>query len=324
MSGSLTDDWVRALTARAPGAVVLAESDDPRVRAAANRLADKGIDVLLLTDDDAGASTSVETITLAEARDHTAPVLNELADRRQWSGDQRASKLSDPLYLAAALVKAGRAGSAVAGALHPSGEVIRAGLHVLGLASGIPLLSSCFVLRLRDERTVAFADCAVVPTPDAAGLAAIARSTAGTYAALTGDEPSVAMLSFSTLGSAEHADVALVQAATELVRQQDPDLAVEGELQFDAAFVPEVARSKAPDSPVAGHANVFVFPNLAAGNIGYKIAQRIGGAAAYGPVLQGLSQPMNDLSRGCEVDDIVNVALIGALQSVRSPRPAHA
>jgi phosphotransacetylase len=221
----------------------------------------------------------------------------------------------DPVYLAAALVALGEADGAVAGCRHPTAHVLRAGLHMIGLATGCATLSSCFLLFLPSRAAVAFADCAVVPEPDTEQLADIAEATAATFTALTGDKASVAMLSFSTLGSADHPSVTRVREATALVKQRTGDFAIDGELQFDAAFVDSVASEKAPESEVAGRANVFVFPNLAAGNIGYKIAQRLGGAEAFGPILQGLRSPMNDLSRGCSAEDVVSVAVITALQA---------
>jgi phosphotransacetylase len=213
------------------------------------------------------------------------------------------------------MVRLGSADAAVAGCRNPSGDVIRAGLHMIGLRPGHSTVSSSFLLRTPDGRSLAFGDCAVVPEPDETQLADIALATAGTFGSLTGEDPVVAMLSFSTLGSADHASVRRVREATRLVRERDPGLCVDGEMQFDAALVASVAEQKAAGSSVAGRANVFVFPNLAAGNIGYKIAQRLGGADAFGPILQGLRAPMNDLSRGCDAEDVVSVAVISALQA---------
>jgi phosphotransacetylase len=241
--------------------------------------------------------------------------VSKVAAQRGWNASATRERLHDPFYLAAAMVDTGGADACVAGSTRATGEVIRVGIHVLGLKPDTRVLSSSFLMLTTGGASMAFADCAVVPEPDENQLADIAISTAGTYESLTGRTASVAMLSFSTKGSADHESVRRVRAATELVRLRAPWLAVDGEMQFDAALVASVGQRKAAGSPVAGQANVFVFPNLAAGNIGYKIAERLGGAQAFGPILQGLNAPMNDLSRGCAAEDVVTVALISALQS---------
>lgn len=327
MTEPLSSGWVQRLRDQcvAPTSVVLAEGEDRRVRAAASQLTELGVRAILVGRWRADLSREVECRSVHEL--HTATVatrLDELAARKGWSADQRREAASDPLLVSACSVGSGEADAAVAGAVNASGDVIRAALRGIGLAPGTALLSSCFLLELRTGAPVAFADCAVVPEPDSAGLTDIAISTARTFGALTGREPVVAMLSFSTGGSADHPTVRLVRDATARALQRDPSLRIDGELQFDAAFIPSVAASKAPDSTVAGAANVFVFPNLAAGNIGYKIAERIGNASAYGPILQGLRAPMNDLSRGCSAQDVVNVSLISALQAASGDRTAVA
>ena len=227
--------------------------------------------------------------------------------------------LDDPLHTAALMVAAGEADACVAGADRPTPDVVRAALFCIGLAPGADIVSSCFLLQLPDGTPLTYGDCGVVPEPDAAQLASIAIASAATHAQLAGDEPRVAMLSYSTKGSAEGRSVELVRAATELVRARAPTLAVDGELQFDAAWTPEVAASKAPGSTVAGRANVFVFPDLSSGNIAYKITHRLAGARAYGPLLQGTRGVIHDLSRGCSIDDIVAVATIAAFQAVVGP-----
>lgn len=317
MARAFTDLWTRKIaTEYGLGAprVAFADGDDDRVRAACPGLLDAGVTPVLLGTERGRIPRDVEYVHIDGPRpDSVRKVLGDVAERRYWDEPQLNRCLQDPQYVAAAMVRSGAVDAAVAGAQAPSGAVIRAALQVIGLRESASLLSSSFMMELPGGRQLAFGDCAVVPDPDAGQLAEIAADVATTYSTLSDERPAVAMLSFSTYGSASHPDVETVREATAIVRQQHPDLDVDGELQFDAAFVDSVGQRKCPGSPVAGHANIFIFPNLAAGNIGYKIAQRLAGAQAYGPVLQGLLSPMNDLSRGCTADDVLSVGLISAL-----------
>ncbi|MED5221133.1 MAG: phosphate acyltransferase [Actinomycetota bacterium] len=301
MSNDLTPllaDWRRRAAAE-PARVVLADLGDPRADFAAIELVDEGLAQPLHPIVDRDDDRQAEAVARAESA---------------------GLDIDDPVVAATVLVRSGVADAAVAGASRSTADVLRAGLKVLGVAPGVEAVSSSFLMLLADGRVVAYGDCGVVPDPDAAQLAAIAASTADTWSALAGPRldggpPRVAMLSFSTKGSAEHTRVDKVREATRLVAEARPDLAVDGELQFDAAMVPAVAAAKATGSPVAGAADVLVFPDLDSGNIAYKVTERLGGARAYGPLLQGLDGILHDLSRGCSANDIVDVAVIAGLQA---------
>lgn len=304
MSASPVVQRLRRKAAVLGARVVLPESSDPRVVEAAAVLEREGIAKPVLVD----SATDPRA-------DRFARILYDLRKANGMTEAQAQVAIRTPLYFGAMLVRTGEADACVAGSISPTADVLRAALHVIGLAPGISLMSSVFLMALPGGRAVTYGDCAVVPYPDARGLAAIALASADTHRALTGERPMVAMLSFSTKGSAEHEAVTRVREATALAKAARPDLDIDGELQFDAAWVEAVGQRKAPGSPVAGRANVFVFPNLDAGNIAYKITERLAGAQAIGPVIQGLARPMHDLSRGCQVDDIVTVAAVGALQA---------
>lgn len=268
---------------------------------------------------------NIEGITIEDPHtsERTKGYANELYELRKKKGvtlTMAENIVLDPMYYATMMVKSDDAHGMVSGAVHTTGDLLRPGLQIIKTAPGISVVSSFFIMLLKDKTygengQMLFADCAVNPNPNADELAAIAVATAESAKKLMKFEPKVAMLSFSSYGSAKHELVSKVQEATKKAQELRPDLSIDGELQLDAAIVESVGKKKAASSPVAGKANVLVFPDLQAGNIGYKLVERIAGADAIGPICQGFAKPINDLSRGCSVEDIVNVVAITAVQA---------
>jgi phosphate acetyltransferase len=312
--------------------IVLAEGCEPRVLIAADRIIKEGLaNVVLLGDEDTikkAASENNANIDGAEIIDPVksqklqsyADYLYELRKNKGMTPEKATETVKDVLYYGTMMVKTGDADGMVAGSVHTTGDLLRPALQIIKTAPNISVVSSTFIMIVPNKKYGAegllfFADCAVNPNPDERQLAEIAVSTAKTAKSLSGIEPKVAMLSFSTKGSAKHELVDKVSNATKIAKEIDPNINLDGELQADAALVPEVAKLKAPGSSIAGCANVLVFPDIQAGNIGYKLVQRLAGAEAFGPITQGLAKPVNDLSRGCVPDDIVNVAAITAVQA---------
>ena len=319
--------------------IVLAEGEDPRVVEGGLKAAAAGLaDVTLL-----GRHATVTGLLGDHSSDRvsvinpaTSSLLADLARalyrRRQHKGmqeDQALQLAQDPLNFAALMVHTGHADGTIAGAVATTTDTVRAALQVIGKHADAGAVSSFFLMILTEERhgdkagALIFADAGLTIEPTVEQLAGIALASADSFGALVQQDPRVAMLSFSTMGSATHPSIDKINAAKDLARQTRPALIIDGELQFDAAFVPAVAASKAPNAQIQGDANVFVFPSLEAANIAYKIAQRIGGATAIGPILQGLAKPANDLSRGCTAQDVYDLIAVTALQCVGEAEEQH-
>ncbi|MGB8001542.1 MAG: phosphate acetyltransferase [Anaerobacillus sp.] len=306
--------------------IVFPEGTDERVLAAANRLAEDGILKPIVIGREDAIKDKASSLNVALHRDLTImdpatysemdALIESFVERRKGkaTAEQAQEILLNVNYFGTMLVHTGKADGLVSGAAHSTGDTVRPALQIIKTKEGVKKTSGAFVMVKGDEKYV-FADCAINISPDSNDLAEIGVSSAET-AKMFGIEPKVAMLSFSTKGSAKSPETEKVEEATRIAKEMAPDLVIDGEFQFDAAFVPEVAQKKAPESPLKGEANVFVFPSLEAGNIGYKMVQRLGGYEAVGPVLQGLNKPVNDLSRGCSEEDVYKLALITAMQSL--------
>ena len=313
--------------------IVLAEGDEPRTVQAAAKIVAEGLAKISLVGNPESilkvakeTGTDLKDVAIVDPAtwpksEAYAQKLCELRQKKGMTMEQATDLVyHNTLYFATMMLKMDDADGMVAGAINSTGNVLRPALQIIKMAPGISTASSCFIMELKTKEygsdgVMLFGDCAVNIEPNSDELAAIAIATANTCKSLLGVEPKVAMLSFSTKGSAKHVLVDKVTEAVNIAHDKYPGLILDGELQLDAAIVPEVAESKAPDSFVAGNANVLIFPNLDAGNIGYKLVQRLGGAEAYGPMLQGIAKPVNDLSRGCSWEDIVGVVALTAVQA---------
>ncbi|MEE1314121.1 MAG: phosphate acetyltransferase [Lachnospiraceae bacterium] len=324
-------DVIKERAKQSKKTIVLPETDDIRTLQATQTILAEGIADIILVGKKEAILAKAEGLDLSgaqfidpETTDRLSAYIDCLCEARKSKGltpeDAKEILLSNPLFFGAVMVRIGDADGMVAGAVSSSANVLRAALQVVKTAPGTKIVSAFFLMVVPDcdmgaNGTFIFADCGLNQNPNSEQLAAIAGSSAETFRSLVGEEPRVAMLSHSTVGSAKHADVTKVAEATAIAKKEYPDTLICGELQLDAAIVPEVAASKAPRSEVAGKANVLVFPDLDAGNIGYKLVQRLAKADAYGPVTQGIAKPVNDLSRGCNADDIVGVVAITAVQA---------
>ncbi|MFA7494652.1 MAG: phosphate acetyltransferase [Proteiniphilum sp.] len=330
---NLLDDLIKRAKANKQR-IVLPEGTERRTLTAADQLLRDGVAEIILLGDleeirilskEAGL-LHIEKAQIINPKEHAkkevyTQLLVELRKKKGMTYEQASRLVEDPLYLACLMISAGDADGEIAGAKNTTGDVLRPALQIIKTSPGVKVVSGAFIMftqtpQYGENGILLFADCAVMPNPTAEELASIAVASAQTMKSLVGVDPRIAMLSFSTKGSAEHEMIDKVREATRIANEIAPELQIDGELQADAALVPTVGASKAPGSTIAGKANVLVFPTLEAGNIGYKLVQRLGNAEAVGPVLQGMAAPVNDLSRGCSVEDIYNMVAITANQAI--------
>lgn len=314
--------------------IVLPEGTEKRTIQAADQLLRNGVaDIILIGGKSAIKQLAkdldlhnIDKAIIIDPKEHEkkeiyAQLLFQLRQKKGMTLEKALDLVENPLYLACLMIKNGDADGEIAGAENTTGDVLRPALQIIKTTPGVSVVSGAFIMFTKtpqygEDGVLIFADCAVMPNPNAEELASIAIASAQTARNIVGVEPKVAMLSFSTKGSAEHEMIDKVVKATQIAKEIDPQLAIDGELQVDAALVPEIGTKKAPGSNIAGKANVLVFPTLEAGNIGYKLVQRLGNAEAVGPILQGMAAPVNDLSRGCSVEDIYKMVAIAANQAI--------